>query len=123
MGSNTIWKKRGDDCHRIQTASILIQAASQERGLTDPISGPHLLNTQDTNFRTVSDNWPVCGLAHDLGNMSKASPVVFSVGNIRDPVLQYIVANDDSAKELAFLERISDPAALVSLFNFSRFVM
>ena len=79
------------------------------------INNGHLLNTQDTNFRAVSDNWPVFGLAHDFGNITKASPVVFSVGNIRDPVLQYIVANDEiQPRNLLFWSEFRTPAALVS---------
>lgn len=53
-----------------------------------------LANTQDTQFRAVQDRWPVFGLSRDLGNISSASsPVVFSIGHVRDPAIQYIVAN------------------------------
>ncbi|PCH41118.1 DUF1793-domain-containing protein [Wolfiporia cocos MD-104 SS10] len=54
-----------------------------------------LLNTEDTNFRAVSNDWPVFALAHDLGTISGASePVVYSVGHARDPAVEYIIAND-----------------------------
>ncbi|KAI0771549.1 hypothetical protein BD413DRAFT_492851 [Trametes elegans] len=54
-----------------------------------------LLNSQDTNFRGVLDNWPVFALAHDLGNVNAAStPMVFSIGHARDPAIKYIAANN-----------------------------
>jgi hypothetical protein len=53
-----------------------------------------LAGTLDTNFRAVDNNWPVFGLAHDLGTAvtTATAPVVFSVGHVRDPEIQYIVA-------------------------------
>ncbi|TFK82313.1 DUF1793-domain-containing protein [Polyporus arcularius HHB13444] len=59
------------------------------------INNGTLANTEDTNFRAVSNNWPVFAFAHDLGTVSSASdPVVFSVGHVRDPVLQYVIVNN-----------------------------
>ncbi|KAF8581797.1 DUF1793-domain-containing protein [Ramaria rubella] len=57
-------------------------------------SNGKLPNTQDTGFRAISDDWPVFGLARDLGNVTSAatSPVVFSVGHVRDPAIEYIIA-------------------------------
>ncbi|KAJ3489251.1 hypothetical protein NLI96_g2242 [Meripilus lineatus] len=50
--------------------------------------------TQDTSFRGVSDKWPVFSLAHDLGLVNSASdPVVFAVGHVRDPAVEYLGAN------------------------------
>ncbi|CAL1700859.1 unnamed protein product [Somion occarium] len=58
------------------------------------VSRGSLPNTQDTDFRAVQDRFPVFGLAHDLGTIaSPSSPVVFSVGHVRDPAIQYIIAN------------------------------
>ncbi|TFY62886.1 hypothetical protein EVJ58_g3577 [Rhodofomes roseus] len=49
-----------------------------------------LKNSQDTNFRAISNDYPVFGLAVDLGNIqSTQSPVVWSVGFVRDPSIQY----------------------------------
>ncbi|KAI0737538.1 DUF1793-domain-containing protein [Daedaleopsis nitida] len=54
-----------------------------------------LANTQDTQFRAISDRWPVFAFAHDLGTVtSSTEPVVFSVGHTRDPVIQYIITNN-----------------------------
>ncbi|KZT12529.1 DUF1793-domain-containing protein [Laetiporus sulphureus 93-53] len=59
------------------------------------IDNSTLLNTQDTDFRAVSDDWPVFALAHDLGNISSATdPIVYVVGHARDPAIQYIIADD-----------------------------
>ncbi|KAL0949421.1 hypothetical protein HGRIS_009482 [Hohenbuehelia grisea] len=59
------------------------------------VNNGKLLNTQDTNFRAISDNWPVFAFAHDLGSITGAStPVVISVGHARDPAVQYIIANN-----------------------------
>ncbi|PCH41119.1 DUF1793-domain-containing protein [Wolfiporia cocos MD-104 SS10] len=52
-----------------------------------------LTNTSDTNFRGISDDWPVFAFAHDLGNISSLSePVVISIGFARDPAVEYITA-------------------------------
>ncbi|KAJ7179016.1 DUF1793-domain-containing protein [Mycena filopes] len=53
-----------------------------------------LLNKKDTDFRAISDRWPVFAFAHDLGKIAgtPSSPVVVSVGHVRDPAISYIVA-------------------------------
>lgn len=60
------------------------------------INNSVLENTRDTNFRAISDDWPVFAFAHNLGTVSATSsePVVFSVGHVRDPVIEYIIANN-----------------------------
>ena len=59
------------------------------------INNSQLTNTLDTDFRAISDNWPVFAFAHNLGTVSSttSAPVVFSVGHVRDPVIEYIIAN------------------------------
>ncbi|KAL1665396.1 hypothetical protein GGF50DRAFT_126410 [Schizophyllum commune] len=61
------------------------------------INNSTLDNTQDTDFRAIRDNWPVFGLAHDLGNVSidASEPVVFAIGHVRDPVINYIQPDGD----------------------------
>ncbi|EMD40792.1 hypothetical protein CERSUDRAFT_103175 [Gelatoporia subvermispora B] len=68
-----------------------------------------LANTQDTDFRAVSDDWPVFALAHDLGTISAASdPVIFSIGHVRDPAVEYLIANDATQnRSLFFWSQIS----------------
>ncbi|KAI0327102.1 DUF1793-domain-containing protein [Cubamyces sp. BRFM 1775] len=56
-----------------------------------------LPNAQDSNFRGVSNNWPVFALARDLGTVNSASasvPAVFAVGHVRDPAVQYVTADN-----------------------------
>ncbi|ESK94383.1 glutaminase, partial [Moniliophthora roreri MCA 2997] len=83
------------------------------------INNGRLPNTQDTNFRAISNNWPVFALAHDLGNVGSGStaPVVFSVGHIRDPAIQYVVRGGSlQNRSLYFWSQFSSPAALISSF-------
>ncbi|KAF8508112.1 hypothetical protein JB92DRAFT_3121204 [Gautieria morchelliformis] len=48
-----------------------------------------LTNTSDTNFRPVSQNFPVFALSTDLGMVANSNgPVVFALGLIRDPAIQ-----------------------------------
>ncbi|HEX6450277.1 MAG TPA: DUF5127 domain-containing protein, partial [Trebonia sp.] len=50
-----------------------------------------LADSNDTNYRAISDNWPVFGFAADLGSLG-ASPrqVQFSVGHVRTPAVSYL---------------------------------
>ncbi|EIW62037.1 DUF1793-domain-containing protein [Trametes versicolor FP-101664 SS1] len=77
-----------------------------------------LANSQDLNFRAVSDDWPAFALAHDLGAVNAASaPVVFSIGHHRDPAVQYIVANNQlQARRLAFWSRYSSSNEAILAF-------
>ncbi|KAG1815522.1 uncharacterized protein BJ212DRAFT_1481299 [Suillus subaureus] len=78
-----------------------------------------LNNTEDTNFRAVSDNWPVFAFAHDLGTVSTTAtvPVIYTVGHVRDPAIQYIVANDVyQPRSIYFWSAYSSVADLISDF-------
>jgi hypothetical protein len=75
-----------------------------------------LANTQDTNFRAVSDDWPVFAFAKNLGTVSSTAtaPVVFSVGHVRDPAIQYIVAGGVlQNRSVFFWSQFSTAAAAV----------
>ncbi|KAF9476478.1 DUF1793-domain-containing protein [Pholiota conissans] len=82
------------------------------------INNGRLTNTQDSNFRPISDNWPVFGLSHDLGSIKAATdPVVFSVGHIREPALQYIITNGATQpRSLYFWSQFSCTSAVISSF-------
>ncbi|KAG8887675.1 hypothetical protein FRB98_009184 [Tulasnella sp. 332] len=58
------------------------------------ISNGKLPSTQDGNYRAVSNAWPVFGFAHDLGTVTStvSAPVVYTVGRVRDPAIEYIIA-------------------------------
>lgn len=76
-----------------QTLGLTYQSGADTTVRGQFISNGHLPNTKDTSFRAVSDNWPVFALAHELGTISSATaPVLYSIGHVRDPAIQYIVA-------------------------------
>ncbi|KAG8881508.1 hypothetical protein FRB98_004291 [Tulasnella sp. 332] len=60
------------------------------------ISNGKLSNTQDSAFRAVNNDWPVFAFAHDLGTVTTTAtaPVVYTVGRVRDPAIEYLIAND-----------------------------
>jgi hypothetical protein len=55
-----------------------------------------LANTFDTDFRAISDDWPVFAFAQDLGTVSGTSgTAVFVIGHVRDPAVEYIIAGGE----------------------------
>ncbi|PIL37079.1 hypothetical protein GSI_00771 [Ganoderma sinense ZZ0214-1] len=83
------------------------------------ISNGALANTADTSFRAVSDRWPVFGFSHDLGTITSAasSPVVFVVGHIRDPAIQYITANNGRQdRSILFWTEYATVSSAISTF-------
>lgn len=78
-----------------------------------------LANTLDTNFRAVQDNWPVFAFAKDLGTVSgtATAPAVFSIGHVRDPAVEYLVANGViENRSLFFWSQFSTVADAISSF-------
>ncbi|PPQ99075.1 hypothetical protein CVT24_003635 [Panaeolus cyanescens] len=82
------------------------------------INNGRLQGTQDTNFRAISNNWPVFALSRDLGSVTSATaPVVFSVGHVRDPAIRYIVANAAiQQRSLFFWSQFNSVPALITSF-------
>lgn len=81
------------------------------------INNSKLANTLDTNFRAVSDNWPVFAFAHDLGTVSSSetTPVVIGVGFVRDPAVEYIIANGALQNRSSyFMNSFNSPSDAVS---------
>lgn len=80
----------------------------------------NLSNTQDTNFRAINNDFPVFGLAKDLGQVAGTTgPVVFAIGSVRDPAVEYIVANNGTqARSLYFWSQYSNASDAVSLYTF-----
>ena len=67
-----------------------------------------LNNTVDREFRKIGDRWPIFAFAHDLGTvgMTKTTPVVYTVGYGRDPLVQLSnVPNVNSARSHYYLTR------------------
>ncbi|KIK64768.1 hypothetical protein GYMLUDRAFT_240730 [Collybiopsis luxurians FD-317 M1] len=79
-----------------------------------------LANTQDTNYRAVSDDWPVFAFVHSLGTVISNAPqsVLFSVGHVRDPVIKYIQNNGDTfqGRSYYFWSTYSTISAAISAF-------
>ncbi|EIW76463.1 DUF1793-domain-containing protein [Coniophora puteana RWD-64-598 SS2] len=63
-----------------------------------------LSNVGDTNYRAVSNNWPVFAFAHDLGSVgtSASSNTLYTVGHVRDPAIQYITAGNNLQDRSAY---------------------
>src|ERR1700761_1135234 len=98
-----------------QSVSATYQTGADVDVRAQFVTNGKLANTLDTNFRAISNNWPVFGLAHDLGSVTTAStPVVFSVGHVRNPALEYIVAGGAlQNRNLYFMNEFSTTAAVV----------
>ncbi|KAE9407196.1 DUF1793-domain-containing protein [Gymnopus androsaceus JB14] len=77
-----------------------------------------LSDTVDTNYRAVSDDWPVFALAHLLGDVtSTPQSVVFSIGQVRDPVIEYIQQdNTFEGRSYYFWSAYSTIAEVISDF-------
>lgn len=85
----------GPMLNKAQTSGSTYQTGADADVRTQFIQHGTLLNTQDTSYRAVNDRWPIFAHAHDLGTVgsSTSEAAVFSIGHVRDPAIQYIVAN------------------------------
>jgi hypothetical protein len=74
FGANHLYFKKGTGVTYQTGQDIVLRPSFVNDGT--------LLNTQDTNFRPISQDWPVFALAVDLGQVSDttSSPVVFALG-------------------------------------------
>jgi len=55
------------------------------------VQNKKLQNTVDNNFRQVSDNWPVFGIARDLGSVrSSAVSTLFTIGYTQEKAIQFL---------------------------------
>jgi Domain of unknown function (DUF5127) len=101
-----------------QGPGLAYQTGADDTVRSQFVTNGVLLNTQDTNYRAVNDQWPVFALSMDMGNITTATqPWVLSVGHVREPAVQYIVAgNGRQARSLYFwsaFATISDAVSLV----------
>jgi Domain of unknown function (DUF5127)/Domain of unknown function (DUF4965)/Domain of unknown function (DUF1793) len=74
-GSGTLTYQSGQD--------VVVRAQFVDNGT--------LTNSNDTNYRAISDNWPVFGFCADLGTVA-GSPVTVpvSIGQVRTPAVSYL---------------------------------
>ena len=83
------------------------------------ISNGSLANTADTYFRPISYSWPVFGFSHDLGTVASAAtePVVFVVGHVRDPAIQYVTKNNGrQERSVLFWTKFKTVSSAISTF-------
>ncbi len=108
-----------------QVTGLTYQTGQDEVVRAQFINSGKLLNTKDTQFRAVSDDWPVFALSHDLGTISAATPpVVVSIGHIRDPAVQYIIANGAlQNRSLYFWSQFSSVQDAVSKSGHNSFII
>ncbi|KAH7339836.1 hypothetical protein B0J17DRAFT_627866 [Rhizoctonia solani] len=82
------------------------------------LSSSKLGNTQDTNFRKVSDKWPIMAIAQDFGSvmLGPARTATFVLGHLRNPVVQYQTPTSQEDRSLYFMSQLSteDDAMLAS---------
>ncbi|KAF8351347.1 DUF1793-domain-containing protein [Amanita rubescens] len=79
----------------VNSANTTYQTAADVIARAQFINNGYLLNTQDTNFRAIQNSWPVFALARDFGTVTTStSPAVFTIGHVRNPAIEYIIAND-----------------------------
>jgi len=76
-----------------------------------------LLNTTDTNYRPVDEQWPVFAIARDMGSITlPTEPFVMSIGHVRDPAVQYVISrNFTQERSLYFWSAYSSIADAVGL--------
>ncbi|KAM5545917.1 hypothetical protein V8D89_000043 [Ganoderma adspersum] len=82
------------------------------------INNSVLVNSQDSNFRPTSTNWPIFAFAHDFGTVTDpATPVVYSIGNSRKNAVQYITLNNGRQVQSSyFWTRFSTMADAITSF-------
>ncbi|KZV98212.1 DUF1793-domain-containing protein [Exidia glandulosa HHB12029] len=77
-----------------QSASLTFAQGADIDTRKDFVANGRLSGLLDTNFRAISDNWPVFAFASSLGSVAatgvQAPPFVLALGHIRDPVVQYV---------------------------------
>ncbi|KAH9938229.1 uncharacterized protein B0H18DRAFT_1112408 [Fomitopsis serialis] len=82
------------------------------------INNGTLLNTQDTNFRAINNDWPCFAFAHDLGNITgQSDTVVFVVGHARDPAISYVATGGTmQSRSSLYLSQFSSTNDAITTF-------
>jgi hypothetical protein len=102
----------------LNTAGATYQTGQDTTVRSTFVNQSKLTNTKDTYYRAIDDAWPVFALAHDLGSVNAAaSPVVYSIGHVRDPAVNYIVKGGKmQARSLYFWSKYSSVSQVISDF-------
>ncbi|KAJ7352460.1 hypothetical protein DFH08DRAFT_858995 [Mycena albidolilacea] len=82
------------------------------------IKNATLANTEDTNFRAVNNDWPTFAFAHTITvGATVSTPVKFTIGQVRDPAIEYILAGNVHQKRSSYWwSTYTTVAALISDF-------
>ncbi|KAG8747805.1 hypothetical protein FRC10_011250 [Ceratobasidium sp. 414] len=67
-----------------------------------------LSNSQDTQFRSVSNNWPILAICQSLSGVSTQPAVAtFVLGHTRNPAVRYITSSGQEDRSLYFLSKFT----------------
>ena len=111
----------------LPTCVCVFISTSQVNGMTYEVGQDTLLrpgfittgalnNTVDSQFREISNMWPVFAFAHDLGvvTTTKTTPIVYTIGHVRDPLVQLLnIPNINSLRGAYYLTRYSNVTDMV----------
>ncbi|KAM6494692.1 protein of unknown function (DUF1793) domain containing protein [Amanita muscaria] len=102
----------------LNTGNTTYQTAADAVARAQFITSGYLLNSQDTNFRPINNNWPVFALARDLGQVTVATqPVVFTIGHLRDPAIDYIIEGGQMQQRSVYsLSKYPDADSMIAFF-------
>ncbi|KAH9000989.1 hypothetical protein EDB83DRAFT_2275918 [Lactarius deliciosus] len=72
-------------------------------------------NHTDVNFRPINDSWPVFGVSRDLGTIQATpDPVVWTIGFITDPVINYTdLSGASQQRSLFYKTQYPDDTSLI----------
>ncbi|PLB52445.1 glutaminase GtaA [Aspergillus steynii IBT 23096] len=74
-------------------------------------------NSKDSNYRAISDNWPVFGFARNLGSV-KAGGALFTIGLAQRDAIQYSGSSDGTIAEPSlWTSYFSDGPAALDFFH------
>lgn len=102
-----------------KTANTTFQTGADTVVRANFVSSGALPNTEDKESRAINDRWPVFAFAQKLGAVTStpSAPVVFTVGHVRDPIIQYIVKGNTLQDRLPyFLTRYATAAQIIADF-------
>ncbi|KAF3403263.1 Glutaminase A [Talaromyces pinophilus] len=82
------------------------------------INSGSLANTQDTNYRAISNSWPVFAHAFDLGSVGTSSVSrVFSIGLCQDEPIQYTTSSGVIPQTSLYLDYFDTQLDALSFFQ------
>ncbi|KAF8609026.1 hypothetical protein BDV93DRAFT_466201 [Ceratobasidium sp. AG-I] len=91
-----------------QTTGTTYQTGSDSGLRQQFLTSGVLLNTQDTDFRGISTNWPVLAISQNLGSVTNLAQVVtFVLGHTRNPAVKYITSSGQQDRSLYFLSKFA----------------